>query len=277
LSFDPRAIKIYIDGSCRKNPGGYGGFAARIEFPFYWDKPDELLDYRGYFETTNNRMELEACIFAHEWVLNNGVGLEVNHFQIITDSKYVCENYNRSIGWSKNGWTSFYGRPLENTDQWKDVLRLRRKIGNRARAEVKLIAGKSTPITKAVDRDAKAAGDSPTEVDRGFRSGKIGRSKNNSGKAAKMFPAAGEELVIRVYQTMSAGRNMQKIKFQIFSESSKDFFDKSFSYAEPAIGNELHRQHVYRVRMNHVPQYPRIAEILEELVEADFLAPKAGP
>jgi aquaporin Z len=34
VSFDLRALKIYIDGSCRKNPGGAGGFAARIEYPF---------------------------------------------------------------------------------------------------------------------------------------------------------------------------------------------------------------------------------------------------
>jgi len=54
VSFDLRALKIYIDGSCRKNPGGAGGFAARIEYPFGWDLPDELIDYTGYFETNNN-------------------------------------------------------------------------------------------------------------------------------------------------------------------------------------------------------------------------------
>jgi ribonuclease HI len=274
---DLQALKIYIDGSCRKNPGGNGGFAARIEFPFFWNQPDEPLDYRGYFETTNNRMELEACIFAHEWILDKGLNLEVKHFQIVTDSKYVCDNYSRSIGWSQNGWAGAFGRPLENIDQWKDLLRLRRKVGYRVRVEVKLILGKSTPITKAVDRDAKAARDLPTATDRGFRSGKIGRSKNSTGKAAKMFPAAGEELVIRVYQTMCAGRNMQRIKFQTFSETNKDFFDKYFAYADPATGNALHRQHVYRVRMNDVPQYPKIEQILEELAEADLLAAKLVP
>jgi ribonuclease HI len=271
VSFDLRALKIYIDGSCRKNPGGTGGFAARIEFPFDCDRPDELLEYRGYFETTNQRMEVEACIFAHEWILEHGIGLGVSHVQIVTDSKYVHESYNRSIRWSKGGWRNSYGRPLDNVDRWKALLRLRRKIGYQVRVEIKLIEGKSTPITKAVHRDAKAASLLPSEVDRGFRAGKIGRSKNNTGKAAKMFPAAGEELVIRVYKTESVNREEQKIKFQTFSEEKLDFFDKYTAYADSSIGNALHRQNVYRVRMNNVPQYPRIEEILEELEESDLV------
>jgi len=99
VSFDLRALKIYIDGSCRKNPGGSGGFAARIEYPFDLNRPDEPLEYRGFFETSNNRMELTACLFAHEWILDQGDGLGVQHVQVVTDSKYVYENYNRSIGW----------------------------------------------------------------------------------------------------------------------------------------------------------------------------------
>lgn len=275
MSFDLRALKIYIDGSCLKNPGGRGGFAARLEYPFDWGQPDEPLDYCGYFETSNNRMELRACLFAHEWILGQGERLGVQHVQIVTDSKYVYENYNRSIGWSRNGWRNFHERPVENPDLWKDLLRTRRKLGFRLRIELKLIAGKSTPVTKAVDRDAKAASALPSRVDRGFQPGKIGRSKNNTGKAARMYPAVGEELVVRIYQTFVRG-NVQKVKFQAFSEEKKDFFDKYFAYAVHAIGNALHRQHVYRVRMNAVSQYPHILEILEELEEADLVSVKVG-
>jgi len=275
VSFDLRALKIYIDGSCLKNPGGSGGFAARLEYPFDWGQPDERLDYCGYFETNNNRMELRACLFAHEWILDQGEELGVQHIQIVTDSKYVYENYNRSIGWSRNGWRNFHERPVENPDLWKDLLRARRKLGFRLRVEVKLIAGKSTPITKAVDRDAKTASTLPSRVDRGFQSGKIGRSKNNSGKAAKMYPAAGEELVIHIYQTFVRG-NVQKIKFQTFSEEKRDFFDKYVAYAKHTIGNALHRHHVYRVQMNNVSQYPQILEILEEIEEGDLANVKVG-
>jgi ribonuclease HI len=270
VSFDLRALKIYIDGSCRRNPGGSGGFAARIEYPLDWNRPDELLEYCGYFRTNSNRMELRACLFAHEWILQQGDELGVQHVQVVTDSKYVYENYNRSIGWSRNAWCNFHERPVDNSDLWKDLLRTRRKLGFPLRVEVKLIAGKSTPITKAVDRAAKTASTLPSRVDRGFQSGKIGRSRSNSGKAARMFPAGGEELVIRVYQTSSVRRDVQKIKFQTFSEEKQDFFDKYMAYAQPVIGNALHRQNVYRVRMNDVPLYPRIEEIVEKL-EGSYL------
>jgi ribonuclease HI len=272
MSFDLRALKIYIDGSCRKNPGGAGGFAARIEYPFGWDLPDELIDYTGYFETNNNRMELQACVFAHEWILEQGDNVGVQHVQIVTDSKYVFDNYHRAAGWSTNGWRNFHGRPLENVDLWKDLLRVRRKLGFRVRVEVKLIAGKSTPVSKMVDREAKAAAMHPSKVDRGFRSGKIGRAKSNTGKAAKLFPAAGQEITIRVYQTMTIGREEQKVKFQLYSVQAKDFIEKFVAYADAALGNELHRQHAYVVLMNDVAAYPRILEIVGEVKEEELVA-----
>src|ERR1700730_12918915 len=151
-------------------------------------------------------MDLRACVFAHEWILEQGENVGVQHVQIVTDSRYVSENYQRAAGWSTNAWRNVHGRPLENVDLWKDLLRVRRKLGFRVRVEVKLVAGKSTPITKMVDQEAKAAAARPTEVDRGFRSGKIGRAKSNIGKAAKLFPAAGQEISIRVYQTMTIRR-----------------------------------------------------------------------
>lgn len=271
MSFDLRALKMYIDGSCRKNPGGAGGFAARIEYPFEWELPDELVDYAGYFETNNNRMELRACVFAHEWVLDQGEDLGVQHVQVITDSKYVFDNYSRALGWSANGWRNFHGRPLENIDLWKNLLRARRKLGFRIRVEVKLIAGKSTPITKVVDKDAKAAAALPTEVDRGFRAGKIGRAKNNRGKASKLFPAAGQEITIRVYQTLPVRREEQKIKFELYSAQAKDFVEKFVAYADASLGNVLHRQHTYVVRLNDVSEYPRILEIVGEVKESDLV------
>ena len=271
VSLDLRALKIYIDGSCRKNPGGAGGFAARIEYPFGWDLPDELIDYTGYLKTSNNRMELQACVFAHEWIFDQGENLSVQHVQIVTDSKYVFDNYHRSAGWSTNAWRNIHGRPLENVDLWKDLLRVRRKLGFRIRVEVKLIAGKSSPITKMVDREAKAAAALATEVDRGFRSGKIGRAKGNTGKAGQLFPAAGQEITIRIYQTMTIRREEQKVKFQLYSEQAKDFIEKFVAYADAALGNELHRQHSYVVRMNDIAAYPRILEIVGEVKEADLV------
>jgi ribonuclease HI len=274
VSFDPHALKIYVDGSCTKNPGGSGGFAAWIEFPFDWNRDDELLDLIGYFETNSIRMELRAAIFAHKWVRDVGVELGVQRFQVVTDSKYVFENYNRAIAWSQSGWRTRHDRPIDNKDLWKEMLSIRRSL--RVRVDVQWTKGKRSPILKAVDRSSKEASATPVRSDRGFRAGKIGRSRNSSGQTAKMFPAAGQPLVIRVYQTVPVRRQEQKVKFQTYSEQKKDFFDKFSVYAHAELANNLHRHHVYLVQMNDVPQYPRIEEILAELEEGELVPPIVG-
>jgi hypothetical protein len=43
--------------------------------------------------------------------------------------------------------------------------------------DIQWIKGKTSPILKEVDRRAKAAARHPTNIDRGFRGGKVGRSK----------------------------------------------------------------------------------------------------
>jgi ribonuclease HI len=276
LTFDPHALKIYVDGNCWKNPGGPGGFAARVEYPFDQFREDEDIEYRGYFETNNNRMELRACIFAHEWVLERTNELHVQRIQVVTDSKYVYDGYHWAIGWSQRQYCSPDGRPIKNVDLWKDVMRLRRKLGRYVRIEVSLIKGKSNEVAKRVDEKAKAAGKIPTNVDWGFSTGKIGRSKNNTKKAARLFPAAGQEPIIRIYHSGIARRNIQIFKFQVYDEAKRDFFEKFEAYAEASIGNELHRMHVYRVRMNDVQRYPKILEILEELKESELVVQSAA-
>lgn len=273
MAFDPHSLKIYVDGNCWDNPGGAGGFAARVEYPFDWNSEDKLIEYRGYFETNNNRMELRACIFAHEWALDNVDELRVQRIQVFTDSTYVFNGYAWVLRWSQNDYCNSDGRPIKSDDLWKDLMRVRRKLAPRVRIEVKLIEGKSSPITKLVDKEAKAAGLQPSEVDWGFPKGKIGRPKNNSKKAARLFPAAGQEVILRIYKSGMARRGLQIFRFEMYDEPRKDFFEKFEAYADSAIGDRLHRQHVYLVRMNSVLRFPKILEILKELKESELMSP----
>jgi ribonuclease HI len=269
--FDMRALKIFIDGSCLKNPGGPGGIALWREYPFDWGRPDEFLESRGYYATTNNRMELRACLFAHEWVLESGEEIGVQHVQVVTDSKYVFENYPRAVWWSQTDWCNSAGREVDNADLWKSVLKARRKIGGRPRVEMILISRRSVELAKYVDRDAKSAARSPQYEDTGFKPGKVGRSRNNDGRAAKPYPAAGEEIVICVYRTQVVRRGVQTIRFQTFSEEKRDFFEKFWARADETIGNSLHRGNAFLVRMNAEASNPRIVEIVSTLVKADLV------
>jgi ribonuclease HI len=270
MSFDPHALKIYIDGSCLRNPGGSGGFAVWVEYPFEWDRADEPLDHCGYFETNTNRMELKACLFAHHWIVSHGYGIGVERVQIITDSLYVSENYRRAVTWSQNGWRTLYGRPVENKDLWKELLCTRRKL--RVRVEVVWMKGKTSEILKAVDRSAKNAARIPSRPDLGFRTGKIGRPKSSVKQAARLFPAAGQEAIIRVYYSVAVRPRENKVKFELYSEEKNGFFEKFVAYANMEIGGGLHRHHAYRVRMNSVSQYPQIEEILAEVKAPDLVA-----
>ena len=63
-----------------------------------------------------------AAIFAHRWVRDIGANLGLQRFQVVTDSKYVFENYNRAIEWSQSNWRNHHGRPMENKDLWKEML-----------------------------------------------------------------------------------------------------------------------------------------------------------
>ena len=272
MSFDPHALKLYVDGNCWKNPGGSGGFAIRVEYPLDWNRADELVEWRGYFKTKNNRMELRACICAHEWSLENLDQLGVQRVQVVTDSQYVYDGYTWVIGWAQNDYCNRDGRPNKNIGLWKELIRLRRQLARRVRIEVRLIPRRSSEIARDVDRDAKAAGKLPANVDWGFNEGKIGRPKHQMKGRAKLFPAAGQTLFMRPYKSDVARRNIQLFRFEVWDGDKRDFCEKYEAYASDDIGNELHRQNVHQVRMNDKPGYPQILEILGSFKESEFLA-----
>jgi ribonuclease HI len=262
MSLDPRALNIYIDGSALDNPGGAGGIAAWIEFPIDWNRPDEQLFQEGFKETTNNRMELAACIRAFEYVRAHGRGLGVERVQIVTDSQYVHEGYFMADRWRKNGWRSLDGKPIENRDRWKELLSVRSKVV--IRTELSRMLGKTSPILRAVDKAAKLASSQPWETDRGFKSGKVGRLKGNSKKAARLFAATGQGAIIRVYRSRLVGPSDHKIYFEVCDDSLTPA-DKATAFTDAEIAVDLHRHHYYRVSFNDNPKYPRIIRILAEI------------
>ncbi len=89
---DPNALKIYTDGSTFKNPGHEGGIAAIVEYPDFLNREYESIFGRAYSNTTNNRMELLACIKSIEYIIKNAEQLGIARAIIITDSIYVSQN-----------------------------------------------------------------------------------------------------------------------------------------------------------------------------------------
>ncbi len=109
-------ITIYTDGSSRGNPGP-GGWGAVLV------RDNEVLEIGGGEEhTTNNRMELTACIRALEFTINN---FQFTKIQIYTDSEYVMKGITEWIEkWQKKGWKTAGRKPVLNQDLWQTLLEL---------------------------------------------------------------------------------------------------------------------------------------------------------
>ncbi len=99
-------VLIYTDGGAINNPGP-GGYGIVLK---YKDRRKELS--AGFRATTNNRMEILACIEALRALKQKCSGV------IYSDSKYVVESM--SHGWVKrwqtNGWMRNDKHQAENAD-----------------------------------------------------------------------------------------------------------------------------------------------------------------
>lgn len=214
-SFDPHALKIYTDGSALKNPGGPGGIAGVAEYPDRLNRENETIFSRGDKSTTNNRMEVRACIEALVYIGHQARALGISRAILITDSIYVYENAKRAPYWREGDRTTDAGRPVENADLWRRFLRERARARAGVRVDLAWIRGKSTPVTREVDRAAKRAAKRPTDSDVGYVPGSVARRKTPGRDAATPFPAGGQAAIIRIYRIQprkASGSWMNKVR-----------------------------------------------------------------
>jgi ribonuclease HI len=108
---------IYTDGACSM-PSMKGGWGVVI-------CTAEVLEKISGFEasTTNNKMELTACIEGLKKCEN---GDEV---QLFTDSQYVKNGITLwIINWKKNGWKTANKQPVKNIELWMELDLFNNKI-----------------------------------------------------------------------------------------------------------------------------------------------------
>lgn len=102
-----KKIEIFTDGSCLGNPGP-GGYAAILRY-----KQTERVLSKGFFQTTNNRMELLAAIVALEQLK------QPCQIDLYSDSQYLRNGILNWIHrWKKNGWKTANKQPVKNVDLW---------------------------------------------------------------------------------------------------------------------------------------------------------------
>ena len=119
-------FKIYTDGSCSGNnrdsecPGGW----AYIVFDHSGTK---ILEGSGSNpSTTNNIMELFAAYNGIKKLIDelnlNWESSKIHDCLIITDSRYLCDNFEDYLeDWKKNGWRKRNGSLVANKSYWKMI------------------------------------------------------------------------------------------------------------------------------------------------------------
>jgi ribonuclease HI len=108
-------IVVYTDGGCAGNPGP-GGYGVVI-----LDGKKRIELAQGFRLTTNNRMELRACIVALD-TLSAPSDLIIVH----SDSRYVVNGISKGWArkWRANGWMRTKSDAAENADLWSRLLDL---------------------------------------------------------------------------------------------------------------------------------------------------------
>src|SRR5262249_11344551 len=107
------SVVIYTDGACLGNPGP-GGYGIVL---LHGKDREEFS--RGFRLTTNNRMEMLACI----------VGLQTLEspcaVSLYSDSQYVINSMTKgwALRWKKNKWKR-NGEDVPNADLWEKMLAL---------------------------------------------------------------------------------------------------------------------------------------------------------
>jgi ribonuclease HI len=107
-------VLIHTDGGAFPNPGR-GGYGVVLR---YKDHKKELGD--GFRLTTNNRMEILACIKGLQALTKK------SSVVLYSDSRYVVDSMTEGWAsrWRANGWMKSKKHAAENTDLWEQLLNL---------------------------------------------------------------------------------------------------------------------------------------------------------
>ena len=108
-------VKLYCDGGCRNNQERENIGAIGLVI----DDDGRILEHNDIFHnTTNNRMELKACIEGLKRIRPTK-----GEIIVYTDSLYLVKGITEWYpNWIERGWTNSKGKPVENRDLWEELI-----------------------------------------------------------------------------------------------------------------------------------------------------------
>ena len=117
-------IEIYVDGSSKNNgtKNNCGGWGVAVLIKDETNLSGFRIDHikkEQVINTTNNRMELSALLYALELTQQR---YRNDKCIIKSDSAYCVNMFNEWIhNWFRNGWLRYNNKPIENLDLVKQI------------------------------------------------------------------------------------------------------------------------------------------------------------
>jgi ribonuclease HI len=262
------AILVYTDGSLKwkGRKGGYGFVFVHVD---QIGEPKVVEEHSppGIHGTTNNRMELMACIEGLKKVIELPQYPSVQQIRICTDSRYVRDNFALAVfDWSKRQWTNKNGRPVLNADLWKELIKARTKVHKRVDFEwVKAHAKgrQKDPYNELADKLADVSRESPFARKQHHSSAR--RKQSTKKTISGSVSMQGQFMTIRILSCKKLpAQKLWHYRYEVTSTESEFSGNLDWIFSQIYLRSGEHR-----VRVNCDTRNPRVVETFEEPASGD--------
>lgn len=268
-------LEIYVDGSVI---GKSGAVAVKIKeiLPNGDESYREFLS-RQFSYVKSGQLEIVACTCALDEVANQGFLRGKTRVVIYTDSKYVVENYRRSMfHWVGHGMRMKYEKPALDPREWKSLTKQLKRYSSEFKINVeikKTQAHSNDEYNKSVDIMAKDAArepmflyPKPTSVLSPQKSKKYTKTKGQPGTLMKMN---GQQVSIKILNCEYWQKGVWVYKYDVFLD-----YMSSWAFSEHKIFSKhsLDVGKIYLVRVNMSDNNPWIMEAQEMTDKSKILS-----
>lgn len=259
---NPYALYVHCDAAMDYDSQNSGGIGIRIEFPDFVKLEPIEKQFGKYVGANIERLEIEAIIKG----LNEALELfesyseELKNVKIIiitTDRYKLCDQERTNPytikSWRSNNWCNNDGKKIKNYDLLEKIDKARKKLSDNTYCRVQ-IDYQRRKLRKKVDKLAKDGKKKFIVNDSIAQKGnKIGWRIFDGPEINYDLLRNNSEYLVRVFKKDAVGKHQWEINCE--------FFDGEFAgrtikiYTDNELERQIHRQHIYKVKLQKVYKY----------------------
>jgi len=254
-------LTIYVDGSSKKSPRR-GGVGVRYK---YTDMNGadiaENLAWPGYMGANSQEMEINACIIGLREAETYLSRQDFKKIQIMSDSKYVVQNYrNAMFLWPNRKWLKSGGAPVLNAKLWIELVNCIKRSGKFVEI-IKVKGHSKDPDNKAVDALARASADNALNKPISVRI--VRRKKTKELTRVGSVKMLGQRITIRITEGQRLSpQHIYRYRYEVMSKASAFYKKADFICTDEV----LHETSIYYVKLNTDSENPRIEKVYHEVL-----------